>query len=100
MFDAPDNNLSYSARERSTTAPQSLTLLNAEEVLAAAARTAERLTEAADSPEGRVTLAYRLIIGRPPTAVERRLSVEFLARSPLSELCRGLFNLNAFVYVD
>jgi hypothetical protein len=32
--------------------------------------------------------------------VERRLSVEFLARSPLSELCRGLFNLNAFVYVD
>ena len=80
-------------------APQSLTLLNAEEVLAAA-RTAERLTEAADSPEGRVTLAYRLIIGRPPTAVERRLAVEFLARSPLSELCRGLFNLNAFVYVD
>jgi len=100
VFDAPDNNLSCSARERSTTAPQSLTLLNAEEVLAAAARTAERLTEAADSPEGRVTLAYRLIIGRPPTAVERRLSVEFLARSPLSELCRGLFNLNAFVYVD
>lgn len=99
MFDAPDNNLSYSARERSTTAPQSLTLLNAAAVLAAA-RTAERLTEAADSPEGRVTLAYRLIIGRPPTAVERRLSVEFLARSPLSELCRGLFNLNAFVYVD
>ena len=100
VFDAPDNNLSCSARERSTTAPQSLTLLNAEEVLAAAARTAERLTEAAYSPEGRVTLAYRLIIGRPPTAVERRLSVEFLARSPLSELCRGLFNLNAFVYVD
>ena len=100
VFDAPDNNLSCSARERSTTAPQSLTLLNAEEVLAAAARTAERLTEAADSPEARVTLAYRLIIGRPPTAVERRLSVEFLARSPLSELCRGLFNLNAFVYVD
>ncbi len=100
VFDAPDNNLSCSARERSTTAPQSLTLLNAEEVLAAAARTAERLTEAADSPEARVTLASRLIIGRPPTAVERQLSVEFLARSPLSELCRGLFNLNAFVYVD
>ena len=77
-------------------APQSLTLLNAEEVLGAAARTAERLTEAADSPEGCVTLAYRLIIERPPTAVERLLSVEFLARSPLSERCRGLFNLNAF----
>ncbi len=100
VFDAPDNNLSCSARERSTTAPQSLTLLNADEVLAAAARTAERVTAEADSSEGRVTLAYRRILGRPPTAGERRLSVEFLSRSPLSELCRGLFNLNAFVYVD
>ena len=100
VFDAPDNNLSCSARGRSTTAPQSLTLLNADEVLAAAARTAERLEREAATPEARVTLAYRLIVGRAPTETERRLSTEFLAQSPLSELCRGLFNLNAFVYVD
>ncbi len=100
VFDAPDNNLSCAARERSTTAPQSLTLLNADEVLAAAARTADRLEREAATPEARVTLAYRLIVGRTPTDTERRLSLEFLAHSPLAELCRGLFNLNAFVYVD
>ena len=100
VFDAPDNNLSCSARERSTTAPQSLTLLNADEVLTAAARTAERVEREAESPEARLTLAYRLIIGRGPTGQERRLSQDFLVHSPLAELCRGLFNLNAFVYVD
>ncbi len=100
VFDAPDNNLSCSARGRSTTAPQSLTLLNADEVLAAAAHTAERIEREAATPEARLTLAYRLIVGRPPTENERRLSNEFLAHSPLGELCRGLFNLNAFVYVD
>ncbi|MSU50474.1 MAG: DUF1553 domain-containing protein [Opitutus sp.] len=100
VFDAPDNNFSCPSRERSTTAPQSLTLLNADEVLRAADRTAQRLQTEADSPTARITLAYRLIVGRTPTANERRLSENFLAHSPLSELCRALFNLNAFVYAD
>src|SRR6185369_11791950 len=59
VFDAPDSNLSCAIRERSTTAPQSLTLLNADEVLAAAEFTAQRLTKEADTAEGRVVLAYR-----------------------------------------
>jgi hypothetical protein len=100
VFDAPDNNLSCPSRERSTTAPQSLTLLNADEVLRAAERTAARIQAEAQTPAARVSLAYRLILGRGPTASERTLSEEFLARSPLNELCRALFNLNAFVYVE
>jgi mono/diheme cytochrome c family protein len=100
VFDAPDSNLSCPARERSTTAPQSLTLLNADEVVTAAKATAARLTREADSDETRVALAYRLILGRPPTAKEAAMSREFLSQSPLNELCRALFNLNAFVYLD
>ncbi len=100
VFDAPDNNLSCPTRERSTTAPQSLTLLNAEEVLRAARLTASRLESETDSRDAQITLAYRHITGRPPADAEHRLSREFLAHSPLSELCRALFNLNAFVYVD
>ena len=46
------------------------------------------------------SLPYRLILGRTPTTTEQKLSEEFLAHSPLSELCRALFNLNAFVYVE
>jgi hypothetical protein len=100
VFDAPDNNLSCPSRERSTTAPQALTLLNADEVLTAAELTAQRVTNEAGASASRITLAYRLILGREPAAKERELSEEFLTRSPLNELCRALFNLNAFVYAD
>lgn len=92
VFDAPDNNLSCSRRERSATAPQSLTLLNSDEVLRAGKLTAERATS--------VDEVYRLILGRRPTPQERDASTDFLAHSPLSELCRALFNLNAFIYVE
>ena len=100
VFDAPDSNMSCSGRERSTTAPQSLTLLNAEEVLAAAEATARRVAAEAASTDARLALAYRLILGRAPTAKEAALSTEFLTHSPLSELCRALFNLNGFVYAE
>ena len=100
VLDAPDNNLSCPARERSTTAPQSPTLLNADEVTVAAKLTEARLMKEAGSNDGRITLAYRLVLGRPPTAKEQELARAFLAQSPLREFCRALFNLNDFVYAE
>ena len=100
VFDAPDNNLSCPARERSTTAPQSLTLLNAEEVITAAKLTAARLTKDAATTDAQITLGYRLVLGRPPSAKEQELARAFLAQSPLHEFCRALFNLNDFVYAE
>jgi hypothetical protein len=100
VFDAPDNNLSCPSRERSTTAPQSLTLLNSSEVTAAADALADRLTREAKTDQERIVMAYRLALGRKPTASELKLSQEFLAESPLNELCRALFNMNDFVYVE
>jgi hypothetical protein len=100
VFDAPDSNLSCPARERSTTAPQSLTLLNSDEVMTAAAATARSIQSKSNDPDSRVELAYQTILGRAASGPELRLSNQFLARSPLSELCRALFNLNDFVYVQ
>jgi hypothetical protein len=100
VFDAPDSNLSCPERGRSTTAPQSLTLLNAPEVMDAAKALAARLERESAEPSERVRRAYRLVLGRGPTDHESVLALEFLARSPLAELCRVLFNLNAFVYVE
>ena len=100
VFDAPDSNLSCPSRERSTTAPQSLTLLNADEVTNAAALTAERLQKEAHTTDEQITLAYRLILGRKPNANELSLARDFLAKSPLQEFCRALFNLNGFVYAE
>jgi mono/diheme cytochrome c family protein len=100
VFDAPDSNLSCPERGRSTTAPQSLTLLNAEEVMAAAKATAARLEREAAAGDERIRRAYRLALGRGPTERELALARRFLEASPLSEFCRALFNLNAFVYAE
>jgi hypothetical protein len=100
VFDAPDSNLSCPERLRSTSAPQSLTLLNAEEMMAASQSTASRLMNEAGSDAERIALAYRLILGRRPTEREQVLASDFLKNAPRSELCRALFNLNAFVYAD
>jgi hypothetical protein len=97
-FDLPDSNLSCPKRERSTTAPQALALLNASDVMDAARALAERVQREAASMDDQIALAYRLTLGRRPVASERNLARDFLAQSPLSELCRALFNLNEFVY--
>lgn len=100
VFDAPDNNLSCPSRERSTTAPQALTLLNADEVTSAAEVTARRLAATSGTGARMIDPLYRLALGRAPTASELAVTTEFLQKSPPSELCRALFNLNDFVYVE
>ncbi len=100
VFDAPDNNLTCPERGRSTTAPQSLTLLNSEEVVAAAAATAAQVLKRSEAKEERIDFAFRLTAGRPPSAKEVVLAHQFLESGPWEEFCRALFNLNAFVYVD
>lgn len=100
VFDAPDNNLSCAARGRSTTAPQSLTLLNSDIAIAAATTVAELLAEQSEPQDKQISQASRLILGRRPSPRELEMAREFLRHSPLSELCRALFNLNAFIYVD
>ncbi|HZT83679.1 MAG TPA: DUF1549 and DUF1553 domain-containing protein [Gemmataceae bacterium] len=98
-FDLPDSNLSCPKRERSTTAPQALALLNDADVMRAAKALAARLEREA-AGDGRIVLAYRLALGRRPTERELEMGRDFLGRSPLSELCRALFNVNEFVYLD
>jgi hypothetical protein len=99
-FDLPDSNLSCPRRERSTTAPQALALLNAELVVEAAAALAARLEKEAGGARERVELAFRVVLGRRPTAAEAEDAAGFLASSPLRELCRALFNANEFVYLE
>jgi hypothetical protein len=99
-FDLPDSNQSCPKRERSTTAPQALALLNSADATAAATALAARVTREADTEPARITRAYRLVLGRSPTSAELDRATAFLRESPLAELCRALFNLNEFVYLD
>jgi len=95
-FDLPDSNLSCPKRECSTTTPQALALLNDGDVADAARALAARLATEQDP----ATAAYRLTLLREPSRDEAEAAREFLKESPLSELCRALFNVNEFVYVD
>jgi hypothetical protein len=100
VFDAPDSNLSCPERGRSTTAPQSLTLLNSDEMVGAARATALKISCQSGSSRDQIQSAYNLILNRKPTQNEALIAQEFLQHSPLTELCRALFNLNDFLYVD
>src|SRR5262249_40376373 len=96
-FDLPDSNQSCPKREHSTTAPQALALLNAADVVEASQAFADRV---AQSRGDQIRQAFRLALGRWPSASERATARTFLKQSSLSELCRGLLNLNEFVYLD
>ena len=81
-FDRPDTNASCPERNRSTTAPQALVLLNSELSLDAATRLAGALI-ASGGPTGleRIRQGYRLALSRLPSAGEMRLALAFLAET-------------------
>jgi hypothetical protein len=92
-FDAPDRNEACSRRFETTTASQSLMLLNEKLYAEKARRFAERvMRETPGSVESQVETAYRIALGRKPTDEERTAA--------LADFCHALFNLNEFVYVD
>jgi hypothetical protein len=99
-FDLPDSNLSCPKRERSTTAPQALALLNSTDVTASANALAGRVATEAKTTDEQIALAFRIALGRRPSEAEAARCREFLTQSPLSELCRALLNVNEFVYLD
>ena len=75
-FDAPDSNQSCPMRERSTTAPQALALLNANITTEAAQALAMRLEREASEPKERIRQGFRLVLGRA-----RRVPTSWSARS-------------------
>jgi len=81
VFDRPDANASCARRHESTTAPQSLTLLNSQFSLEMARRLAGSVAaQAGGHAAGRIDRCYQLVLGRPPTAEEAAAGLEFLTR--------------------
>lgn len=79
VFDKPDTNESCAKRNRSTTAPQALTLLNSNLSLLAARHLAGRALQydTAD-PGAQIEQCYLQALARPPTDEERALAVDFV----------------------
>jgi hypothetical protein len=79
-FDRPDGNASCPQRPRSTTAPQSLLLLNSELSLDVARRLAGRvLQQAPHSTAEQISWAMRWALGRPASNQESEIMTKFLS---------------------
>jgi len=101
VFDQPDLQTSCSRRQSSTHAPQALEMLNGElagELGAALGRRLE--SEVGSARDRQVERAFWLVDGRPPTAAERTLSLDFLRDQSLEEFSLAMLNVNAFLYVE
>jgi hypothetical protein len=101
VFDQPDAQTSCPRREASTHALQALELLNGRLANRLAEAFAVRLARECPGDRTRqVQRAFWLTTGRPPSAVEESLALQFLEQQPLREFALAMFNLNAFLYVD
>jgi hypothetical protein len=118
-FDAPGagSQLNCERRVSTTSAPQSLMLLNSDFIRRQAGHFANRVrteAKAGAKPEQVIEAAWRLAYLRPPTADELRLATEFLTKqtavlrektkeaesAALTNLCQQLLASNEFLYVD
>ena len=87
QYDYPDANVHAEKRSVTTTPSQKLFLLNSPFMLSQAKALADRLAvDAPSADEDRVRRAYELLFARAQAELELRLGLEFLRRSPRSEM--------------
>jgi hypothetical protein len=104
-FDFADPSMVTGKRNVSTVAPQALYLLNHPFPVEQARHSAERLlAESHPDDAARIVRAYRLALGREPTAGEREIAMRFLAKRDAKEAWAGVFHAlfasADFRYVD
>ena len=99
-FNCADSSQSTPKRDEALTALQALSLLNSRFTLVMAGHFARRLKAEEDSAEGRVRLGVRLLMGREATKAETAELAAYAGEQGLSNLCRVLFNLSEFTYLD
>ena len=76
-------------------------MLNGDFAIAMASDFAGRLEREASTDKAlQVRLAFELVLGRGPSAEERRLSESFLMGQSLEEFALAMLNLNALIYVE
>ena len=88
-------------RARTTTALQSLAILNNDFTLRHAAAWAERLgREAGERPSDQVRLGFQLAFGRHPDREEVAAGVDLVGQAGLVQFCRMMLAANEFSAID
>jgi len=105
LFDSPALAEPSARRPVSTTAPQSLALLNSEFVSDSAKRLAKHIESQNLNLEESIQRSYRLTLGRLPNKTEQAAAKQLIQSQDgegqhLEDLCLALFNFNEFLYLD
>jgi hypothetical protein len=99
-LDCADSSQSTPQRNETMTSLQALSLLNNGFSLTMSKNFASRLSTEASSLSEQVTRAFQLISGRSPTQSELTELITYAGKHGIDNLCRVLFNLSEFVYVN
>jgi hypothetical protein len=107
QFDYPDANVHAEKRSVTITPMQKLFMLNSPFMLEQARALAARVTAPPGEPQAvRVRRVYALLYGRPPSPVELRLGLDFLAKPEVEGMPRweryaqALLAANEMLYLD
>ncbi|RMF36931.1 MAG: DUF1553 domain-containing protein, partial [Planctomycetota bacterium] len=102
LFDYPDPNNHAPARATTTTPSQKLFLMNSPFMARNAERIAERVRSQSDSVAETVEAAFRLLLGRPPSAEETQAAIEYLQPDGgnLPQLVHGILLTNEMYFID
>ena len=99
-LDCADSSQSTPRRNETLTSLQALSLLNNRFNLVMAERFAERLQSESPDIHNQVAGAMQLITQRHATGDEHEQLVSYAAQHGMKNLCRCLFNLSEFVFLD
>jgi mono/diheme cytochrome c family protein len=99
-LDCADPSMRVDRRNESVSALQALALLNDDFMVTMAKHFAERLGRSGGDLSARVGRAFDEALGRPATSAEMAALTDYARAYGLANLCRVLFNLNEFVFVD
>jgi mono/diheme cytochrome c family protein len=99
-LDCADPSILTPKRNTTLTALQALSLLNNPLSVRQAEHLAARVRDSASKLSGQIEAAFRLALGREPTAGERERLVGYARQFGLANACRVIFNSNEFVFVD
>jgi mono/diheme cytochrome c family protein len=99
-LDCADPSLIVDRRNETMTALQALALLNNDFMVRMAEHFAERVQGAGDDVASRIAAAYRLALGRSPSAEELSVLVPLAEEHGMANVCRLVFNTNEFVFID
>ena len=99
-LDCPNASLLTPKRTTTLTAIQALALLNNPFMVRMSQHFAVRIKNLVDPIPDQIVWAYRLALGREPTAEESRAFVEYISKHGLENACRLIFNSNEFLFVD